>query len=48
MCIRDRFKPFVMKELVANGTAHNIKNAKKMVEKLEPCLLYTSCLTELL
>ena len=30
------FKPFVMKELVANGTAHNIKNAKKMVEKLEP------------
>ena len=29
------FKPFVMKELVANGTAHNIKNAKKMVEKLE-------------
>lgn len=23
------FKPFVMKELVANGTAHNIKNAKK-------------------
>ena len=30
------FKPFVMKELVANGTAHNIKNAKKMVERLEP------------
>ncbi len=30
------FKPFVMKELVASGTAHNIKNAKKMVEKLEP------------
>ena len=29
------FKPFVMKELVANGTAHNIKNAKKMVERLE-------------
>ena len=29
------FKPFVMKELVSNGTAHNIKNAKKMVEKLE-------------
>ena len=28
------FKPFVMKELVANGTSHNIKNAKKMVEKL--------------
>ena len=28
------FKPFVMKELVSNGTAHNIKNAKKMVEKL--------------
>ena len=30
------FKPFVMKELVANGAAHNIKNAKKMVEKLQP------------
>ena len=30
------FKPFVMKELVAKGTAHNIKNAKKMVEKLQP------------
>ena len=29
------FKPFVMKELVSNGTAYNIKNAKKMVEKLE-------------
>ena len=29
------FKPFVMKELVSNGTAHNIKNAKKMVEKLQ-------------
>ena len=28
-------KPFVMKELVANGTAHNIKNAKKMVERLQ-------------
>jgi len=30
------FKPFVMKELVADGTAHNIKSAKKMVEKLQP------------
>ena len=30
------FKPFVMKELVQNGTAHNIKNAKKMVERLQP------------
>ena len=30
------FKPFVMKELVENGTSHNIKNAKKMVERLEP------------
>lgn len=29
------FKPFVMKELVSNGTAHNIKNAKKMVERLQ-------------
>ncbi len=27
------FKPFVMKELVADGKAHNIKSAKKMVEK---------------
>ena len=30
------FKPFVMKELAANGTAHNIKSAKKMVERLQP------------
>ncbi len=30
------FKPFVMKELVCNGKAHNIKSAKKMVEKLQP------------
>ena len=29
------FKPFVMKELVANGTAPNIKSAKKKVERLE-------------
>ena len=29
------FKPFVMKELVARGTAHNIKSAKKMVERLQ-------------
>ena len=30
------FKPFVMKELVSQGTAHNIKSAKKMVERLQP------------
>ena len=30
------FKPFVMKELVSDRTAHNIKQAKKMVEKLQP------------
>ena len=30
------FKPFVMKELVGRGLAHNIKNAKRMVEKLRP------------
>ncbi len=29
------FKPFVMKELVYNGKAHNIKSAKKMVERLQ-------------
>jgi len=29
------FKPFVMKELVQNGSAHNIKNAKKMVEQVK-------------
>jgi DNA-directed RNA polymerase subunit beta' len=27
------FKPFVMKRLVENGTAHNIKSAKRMVER---------------
>ena len=30
------FKPFVMKELVGRGIAHNIKNAKRMVERLKP------------
>ncbi len=30
------FKPFVMKELVARGIAQNIKNAKRMVERLKP------------
>ncbi|MFH5837376.1 DNA-directed RNA polymerase subunit beta' [Proteiniclasticum sp. C24MP] len=30
------FKPFVMKKLVRNGTAHNIKSAKRMVEKIQP------------
>ena len=29
------FKPFVMKELVERGTAHNIKSAKKMVERMQ-------------
>ncbi len=28
------FKPFVMKKLVADGLAHNIKSAKRMVEKV--------------
>ncbi|MCR5154558.1 MAG: DNA-directed RNA polymerase subunit beta' [Lachnospiraceae bacterium] len=32
------FKPFVMKELVSKGEAHNIKSAKKMVERLEPAV----------
>ena len=30
------FKPFVMKELVGRGIAQNIKNAKRMVERLKP------------
>ena len=30
------FKPFVMKELVSRGIAQNIKNAKRMVERLRP------------
>ena len=30
------FKPFIMKMLVQNGTAHNIKSAKRMVEKVVP------------
>ena len=29
------FKPFVMKELVSRGISQNIKNAKKLVEKLD-------------
>ncbi|MBQ3463458.1 MAG: DNA-directed RNA polymerase subunit beta', partial [Clostridia bacterium] len=30
------FKPFVMKELVSRGLAHNIKSAKRMVERTKP------------
>ena len=30
------FKPFVMKELVEKGIAHNIKSAKKMVGRVRP------------
>ena len=30
------FKPFVMKKLVNEGYAHNIKSAKRMVERLKP------------
>ncbi|EFI42008.1 DNA-directed RNA polymerase subunit beta' [Peptoniphilus sp. oral taxon 386] len=30
------FKPFVMRELVAGGFAHNIKSAKRMVERMRP------------
>ena len=30
------FKPFVMKELTGRGIAHNIKSAKKMVERMQP------------
>ena len=29
------FKPFVIRQLTANGSAHNIKSAKKMVERLQ-------------
>ncbi|WP_312097476.1 DNA-directed RNA polymerase subunit beta' [Niallia sp.] len=30
------FKPFVMKELVEKGIAHNIKSAKRKIERLQP------------
>ena len=30
------FKPFIMKKLVENGNSHNIKSAKRMVEKIRP------------
>src|SRR6188508_2854534 len=30
------FKPFVMRRLVAQGTAHNIKSAKRIVERVRP------------
>lgn len=30
------FKPFVMKELVKNGLAHNIKSAKRKIERVSP------------
>lgn len=30
------FKPFVMKKLVSSGYAHNVKSAKRMVERVKP------------
>src|SRR5450759_3244644 len=30
------FKPFIMRRLVAQGTAHNIKSAKRIVERVRP------------
>ncbi|WP_217608741.1 hypothetical protein, partial [Bacillus sp. GbtcB15] len=30
------FKPFVMKELVEKGLAHNIKSAKRKIERVQP------------
>ncbi|MDD5986987.1 MAG: DNA-directed RNA polymerase subunit beta' [Eubacteriales bacterium] len=30
------FKPFIMKKLVEQGQAHNIKSAKRMIEKVKP------------
>ena len=36
------FRPFVMKKLVSDGLANNIKSAKKMIDKGKTCLLYTS------
>lgn len=32
------FKPFVMRKLVQDGTAHNIKSAKRMVERMDPLI----------
>ena len=32
------FKPFVMKRLVEDGTCHNIRNAKRTVERMKPCV----------
>ena len=32
------FKPFVMKKLVESGTCHNIKSAKRTVERMKPCV----------
>lgn len=32
------FKPFVMRKLVQDETAHNIKSAKRMVERLDPVI----------
>ena len=36
------FKPFVMKKLTESGLAHNIKSAKRMVERVQP--KYGMCL----
>ena len=37
------FKPFVMKELVANGTSHNIKNAKNRLKRLDTQTMQCRC-----
>ena len=34
--VLELFKPFVMRKLVKDGHAHNIKSAKRMVEKVRP------------
>ena len=36
------FRPFVMKKLVEDGVANNIKSAKKMVDKQRLSLIHIS------
>ena len=40
------FKPFVMKKLVEDGVAHNIKSAKRMVERVIPSSM--GCIEEVI
>ena len=38
MCIRDRFKPFIIRKLIERGIVKTVKSAKKLVDRKEPVI----------